>query len=113
MGQIRIWHNLNFKKGRTKGLKCKNEDSKQKMDFFSLFWPNMALTQNLDLRPTLVSFSGEKNRKRERRRREEEKEEQEEKKKKGGGVQEGFKGMELLTLCMDPWFCLVNGIPQT
>ena len=73
----------------------------------------MALTQNLDLRPTLVSFSGEKNRKRERRRREEEEEEEEEKKKKGGGVQEGFKGMELLTLCMDPWFCLVNGIPQT
>ena len=26
MGQIRIWHNLNFKKGRTKRLKCKNED---------------------------------------------------------------------------------------
>ena len=73
----------------------------------------MALTQNLDLRPTLVSFKGEKNRKRERRRREEEEEEEEEKKKKGGGVQEGFKGMELLTLCMDPWFCLVNGIPQT
>ena len=24
MGQIRIWYNLNFKKGRTKGLKCKN-----------------------------------------------------------------------------------------
>ena len=72
----------------------------------------MALTQNLDLRPTLVSFEGEKNRKRERRRREEEEEEEEEKKKKGG-VQEGFKGMELLTLCMDPWFCLVNGIPQT
>ena len=71
MGQIRIWHNLNFKKGRTKGLKCKNEDLKQKMDF-SLFWPNMALTQNLNLRPTLVSFEGEKNRKRERRRREEE-----------------------------------------
>ena len=23
------------------------------------------------------------------------------------------RGMELLTLCMDPWFCLVNGIPQT
>ena len=23
------------------------------------------------------------------------------------------KGMELLTLCMDPWFCLVNGLPQT
>ena len=34
VGQIRIWHNLNFKKGRTKGLKCKNEDLKQKMDFF-------------------------------------------------------------------------------
>ena len=112
MGQIRIWHNLNFKKGRTKGLKCKNEDLKQKMDF-SLFWPNMALTQKLDLRPKLVSFEGDKNRKRERRRREEEEEEEEEKKKKGGGVQEGFKGMELLTLCMDPWFCLVNGLPQT
>ena len=63
----------------------------------------MALTQNLDLRPTLVSFEGDKNRKRERRRREEEEEEEEEKKKKGGGVQEGFKGMELLTLCMDAW----------
>ena len=23
------------------------------------------------------------------------------------------RGMELLTLCMDPWFCLVNVIPQT
>ena len=34
MGQIRIWHNLNFKKGRTKGLKCKNEDLKQKNGFF-------------------------------------------------------------------------------
>ena len=60
----------------------------------------MALTQKLDLRPKLVSFEGDKNRKRE-------------KKKKGGGVQEGFKGMEPLTLCMDPWFCLVNGLPQT
>ena len=34
MGQIRIWHNLNFKKGRTKGLKCKNKDLKQKNGFF-------------------------------------------------------------------------------
>ena len=33
MGQIRIWHNLNFKKGRTKGLKFKNEDLKQKWIF--------------------------------------------------------------------------------
>ena len=23
------------------------------------------------------------------------------------------RGMELLTLCMDPWFWLVNGLPQT
>ena len=38
----------------------------------------------------------------ERRRGEEEEEEEEEKKKKRiGGVQEGFKGMELLTLSMD------------
>ena len=59
MGQIRIWHNLNFKKGRTKGLKCKNEDLKQKW-IFSLSWPNMALTQKLDLRPNLVSFEGDK-----------------------------------------------------
>ena len=43
VGQIRIWHNLNFKKGRTKGLKCKNESSKQKNEFLS--WPNMALTK--------------------------------------------------------------------
>ena len=57
MGQIRIWHNLNFKKGRTKGLKCKNEDLK-KMEF-SLSWPNMALAQKLDLRPKLVSFEGD------------------------------------------------------
>ena len=55
----------------------------------------MALTQKLDLRPKLVSFEGDQNRKRERGRREEEEEEEEEKKKKGGGVQEGFKGMEL------------------
>ena len=48
-----------------------------------------------------------------RRRGEEEEEEEEEKKKRRGGVQEGFKGMELLTLSMDPWFCLVNGLPQT
>ena len=42
MGQIRIWHNLNFKKGRTKGLKCINEDLKQKNGFFPCFaqtWP--------------------------------------------------------------------------
>ena len=37
----------------------------------------------------------------ERRRGEEEEEEEEEKKKRRGGVQEGFKGMELLTLSMD------------
>ena len=83
MGQIRIWHNLNFKKGRTKGLKCKNEDLNKKW-IFSLFWPNMALTQKLDLRPKLVSFEGDKTvkereegekkkkRKRKRRRRKEE-----------------------------------------
>ena len=41
----------------------------------------------------------EKKRKRKRGRREEEELKQ--------------KGMELLTLCMDPWFCLVNGLPQT
>ena len=44
-----------------------------------------------------------------RRRGEEEEEEEEEKKKRRGGVQERLKGMELLTLSMDPWFCLVNG----
>ena len=37
----------------------------------------------------------------ERIRGEEEEEEEEEKKKRRGGVQEGFKGMELLTLSMD------------
>ena len=37
----------------------------------------------------------------ERRRGEKEEEEEEEKKKRRGGVQEGFKGMELLTLSMD------------
>ena len=35
----------------------------------------------------------------------------EESKKRRGGDQ--AKGMELLTLSMDPWFCLVNGLPQT
>ena len=60
----------------------------------------MALTQKLDLRPKLVSFEGDQTVK---------EREEREKKKKGGGVQEGFKGMELLTLSMDPWFCLVNG----
>ena len=62
--------------------------------------------------PNLVSFwdnqktgmkrgegEKEKKRKRKRGRREEEEIKQ--------------KGMELLTLCMDPWFCLVNGLPQT
>ena len=36
MGQIRLWHNLNFKKGRTKWLKCKNENLKAKMGFHVL-----------------------------------------------------------------------------
>ena len=40
----------------------------------------------------------------ERRRGEEEEEEEEEKKKRRGGVQERFKGMELLNLSMDLWF---------
>ena len=39
-----------------------------------------------------------------RRRGEEEEEEEEEKKKRRGGVQEGFKGMEPLTLSMELGF---------
>ena len=34
MGQIRIWHNLISKREEPKGLNAKNEDLKQKMDFF-------------------------------------------------------------------------------
>ena len=54
---------------------------------------------------------GRPNRKRERRRREEEEEEEEEKKKKDGGDQ-ASQGMELLTLCMDPWFCWLMVYPK-
>ena len=42
MGQIRIWHNLNFKKGRIKGLNSKNGKKKAKKWVF-LSWPNKAL----------------------------------------------------------------------
>ena len=33
MGQIRIWHNLNFKKGRIKGLNSKNGKRSKEMGF--------------------------------------------------------------------------------
>ena len=57
-------------------------------------------------RPKLVSFrGGEKKR--------EGGGEEKRKKKKMEEPRSSQQGMELLTLCMDPWFCLVNGIPQT
>ena len=65
-------------------------------------WPNMALT-NVELKdPNGVSFlrerEGEKRRREEGRRR------------RGRASKAKLqKGMELLTLSRDPWFCLVNG----
>ena len=38
---------------------------------------------------------------------------EEEKRKKMEEPRSSQQGMELLTLCIDPWFCLVNGLPQT
>ena len=56
--------------------------------------------------PNLVSFRKEKTveREGEKRRREEGR------RRRGGASKAKLqKGMELLTLSMDPWFCLVNG----
>ena len=55
MGQIRIWHNLNFKKGRTKGLKCKNEHLKAKMGFYLIDLAKHGLKGKIKISYILVS----------------------------------------------------------
>ena len=50
----------------------------------------------------LVSFEEEQTVERERG-------EEEEEKKRKRSQDQGQKGMELLALSMDPWFCLING----
>ena len=63
--------------------------------------------------PNLVSFWD--NKKKTGMKRGEGEKEKKRKRKRGGRASKAKlqKGMELLTLCMDPWFCLVNGLPQT
>ena len=69
----------------------------------------------------LVSFwrtKKKKNGNEDRRRGEEEEEEEEERKKRRGGDQAKKYGTTNLEygawiFGMDPWFCLVNGLPQT
>ena len=55
MGQIRIWHNLNFKKGRTQGLKCKNENLKAKMGFYLIDLAKHGLKGKIKISYILVS----------------------------------------------------------
>ena len=70
-------------------------------------WPNMALT-NMELKdPNGVSFFRGENRR--ERGREEKERRRKKKKRKSKQSQAPKKGMELLTLSRDPWFCLVNG----
>ena len=63
--------------------------------------------------PNLVSFWD--NKKKTGMKRGEWEKEKKRKRKRGRREEEEIKqkGMELLTLSMDPWFCLVNGLPQT
>ena len=63
--------------------------------------------------PNLVSFWD--NKKKTGMKRGEGEKEKKRKRKRGRRASKAKlqKGMELLTLCMDPWFCLVNGLPQT
>ena len=72
----------------------------------------------MDLRPIWSHFGEPKNGNEERRRGEEEEEEEEDRKKRRGGDQAKRYGTTNLEygawiFGMDPWFCLVNGLPQT
>ena len=73
-------------------------------------WPNMALT-NMELKipKWCLIFEGEKTveREGEKRRREEGR------RRRGRASKAKLqKGMELLTLCMDPWFCWLMVYPK-
>ena len=67
--------------------------------------------------PNLVSFGEEKNCVRRERERKEEEEEKEEKKSKQSQAPKRYGTTNLeygaWIFGMDPWFCLVNGLPQT
>ena len=66
--------------------------------------------------PKLVSFGGEKNcERRERERKEEEEEEEKKSKQSQAPKRYGTTNLEYgaWIFGIDPWFCLVNGLPQT
>ena len=84
MGQIRIWHNLNFKKGITKGLKCKNENLKAKMGFYLIDLAKHGLMGKIKISYILVSKREKKRVERERRERERKEDEEEEEEGEGG-----------------------------
>ena len=89
-----------------------NEDLKQKNGFFPCFGQARPKRHGI-LKTTFGLKLGEpvENKRRENRR---ERGREEGRRRRGRASKAKLqKGMELLTLCMDPWFYLVNGIPQT